>query len=407
MLPILALTVLLLFTAPLVRTEWTQPIALEDEDSFGMSTGIAALPDGRRSGVLLSLVPRGLPDKYATYGLRVHDSALQPFHVIDKERGCTQGTFLSESNKIFSVCTGTRAARVSDMQCDHDENSGCSEVLFEESVDGGSTWSKHVFVPRKDPADIVHRRGASIVSIKETSRLYVFYSKTDVYGNSAICYMTRPPGSLIFGQETALTRMQTQLTNFAVIAAVSARGTARNLHVGWIESDQFVYSYSTSGIVWYPPQALSSAVSVSQSFAGAQFLTFPGEKAERICVILVNSEHHGLVRCAEGKLDSSKKLDVLFGQDLLYVSAGMCSKDQMKAMIVARTKDETLKLFEYDAEKNAVKELEAPFAGKFEQEFPQVSCEKDEQDKATAVVKVVAYNRAEQKEYLTINKVPL
>ncbi len=44
MLPILALTVLLLFTTPLVRTEWTQPIALEDDDSFGMSTGIAALP---------------------------------------------------------------------------------------------------------------------------------------------------------------------------------------------------------------------------------------------------------------------------------------------------------------------------------------------------------------------------
>ncbi len=166
-----------------------------------------------------------------------------------------------------------------------------------------------------------------------------------------------------------------------------------------------MYSYSTSGIVWYPPQALSSsAVSVSQSFAGAQFLTFLGEKAERICVILVNSEHHGLVRRAEGKLDPSKKLDVLFGQDLLYVSAVMCNKDQMKAMVVARTEDETLKLFEYDAEKNVVKELEAPFAGKFEQEFPQVSCEKDEQDKATAVV---VYNRAEQKEYLTINKVPL
>ncbi len=383
---------------------WSEPVPLHADEYSGISPGISTPRSGSESDILLALTPREQMDKYASYGFREYADTLQPFKIIDNDRDCIYGALLfgaTNDQELYTVSVGARNPKSSTAECDTDITTGCSEVIFRESKDGGETWSPLVFAPRKNMTDLMHRKGASIIKIKDTGRIYIFYSKHEVFGKSTISFITRPESSSIFSAEVDIVKLPARLTDFAVISAATVVKGRQVLHVAWNQNGDLMYTSTENGITWDTPKTLAQIASLSQNFAAAQFMTFQ-ESSDTICIAFVTSaEHQGQILCGKGKLSASTVYTVPISAGLSYVSTGICQHSS-KAVIVSRTADETIRAFEFNLGGRNIKELEAPFAGKFMYEFPQVSCEVSRERPSELLLRVVAYERREQKEYLTI-----
>jgi len=394
---------LLLLIIHFTRSEWSTPVCIHSDSELGISSGISLISDSTssRSTILLSLFPK-TKDAKANYGLRIHDKdSIKPFVVIDNEHDCTYGMLASEPDgkTVYSVASGVRSKSSSTVECDEGDVLGCSEILFHESKDGGDTWSAPVMVDRSNSSDMVQRRGANIIEMKNNARIYVFYSRTETFGKTTISYITRPPDSMIFSREADVASLSESLVDYGVSAAATVNNNSPLLHVGWVQGRNLMYTTSTNGISWANPVILSTINSLSQNMQAAQFISFR-ELPGTICSTYVTGDYKAVIRCGKGLLRTTTP--VVIAESSAYVSAGAC-KGKNKIALAVRSVDESIRSFIFDMDNEKVTELPSPFGSKeFVYDFPQVSCENA--DNNSLYIKLVAYQRREHKEYLTINK---
>jgi len=383
-----------------VLLSWSKPERLHEQEFFGMSPGMVRTKLG--ADILLSLTARENPGQLSKFGFIEYEKSdeMKPFKLIDNDRDCTYGTMTGDQTKItylYSVSSGARTPKSSTAECDSGINKGCLEIMFRQSEDLGLTWTEPVFASRKNMTDLAHRRGASILHIPETGRVYIFYMKTEIFGQSYLAYITRPGGSTIFSTEYTISKL-VNIYDYAVSNAVTMVNKKQIFHLAWIQDGKFTYLATENVIYWGEQIVLDTAKSISQNYEGIQLVPFKIEhdSDELICAFYVDGNKNGQIKCNKGKLGKNDGYITKIDENLHYIRTGICP-DYNHAIIVARTGDETIKAYIYDNKLRKAIKIEEPFEGQFLIEFPQVTCE--DNGAGGFMAKVVAYNRREQTEY--------
>ncbi len=142
---------------------------------------------------------------------------------------------------------------------------GRSDVFYLISKDGGKTWTVPAPVARKDANDANNRTNPSALYVKETGRVWIFYSLQTPEGR-AIAASSRAPGSLVFSNERKLNIQYTNAAYYPKAAYTFAAGSCV-LHLAWTEyvgtssyNMKYLgrYTYSPdSGISWNQPRDLA------------------------------------------------------------------------------------------------------------------------------------------------------
>ncbi len=136
-------------------------------------------------------------------------------------------------------------------------------ISFSESLDGGNSWSK--LVPLHDMEEECGRFPTGARVIKETGRLYLFYSHYNFTSDKhSIRFMTRSPGSAKFSVErTVQNCVQASTINHIVKLEYSHIGKGRiALHVFWTEQSQtsasmYYIKSEDGGSSWTGPAAIT------------------------------------------------------------------------------------------------------------------------------------------------------
>lgn len=399
----------------LCSCEWSSPILLHDEADYGFSPEIFSNSIKLNSYILLSVLPRNKSQsEHSTLGFRVHSTLnnnLDSFTVIDSDYDSTFGSLRSsyDLSNMYSIATGTRKKHYSGTECDNADDAGCNEIWFRESSNNGKSWSIPEPIQRNNLSDRAHRQGGALLTLKDSSRIFIFFSKSEVLGKSSIAFTSRPPGSKIFSREIIISELKNAFLDFAVIATQNLYQKKSLLHVAWIEGNgNLMYSTSSNlGLKWSPPKNLFKVISISQNLAPAQFITSP-KKPEELCLSYVDEKHNVQLLCVEGDfINKDNNNPILIASGISYVRSEMCQNLNNIMVFVTRTTDETLRCFLYDYDNKQVIEIESPFKGQYLLEFPQVACDLITEDKNVINVKVVAFDRRNKKSLLTLGKFPL
>ncbi len=144
------------------------------------------------------------------------------------------------------------------------------EVVFQESVDQGNTWTAPAYIQRKNMTDRVTRYYPRVLYVKETGRLYIFYIAIKIgtephTGTAFISSATRAPGSKVLSDE----RMLFEIKNADLATMIPQMNVAYTyvsgkllLHLVWTgENDKIFHAYSgNAGITWSQPAVLGQTI---------------------------------------------------------------------------------------------------------------------------------------------------
>jgi len=190
---------------------------------------------------------------------------ISPFTIIDKEFDIFTDEFgnmnilhvsFENGRDHISVWSRTRNYGL----CTEDHTDGCEEVYYSETKDNGQTWGKPVPVPRKEMNDWVERRIPSVIYIKETGRVFIFYNAFHRSTlKSSIAFVTRPLGSSIFTNEVSFDVTAKSFEMHTPVYTIS--NNIATLHVFWTEEfsyslTTFMYTKGVNGLNWEKPRKL-------------------------------------------------------------------------------------------------------------------------------------------------------
>jgi len=168
-----------------------------------------------------------------------------------------------DGKHIYAVFSSGRYNEANNF-CSSSGTAGCHEVYFSESSSNGLTWSPSVKIERNDMRDMTLRDSISLIHIKKTNRLFIFFEYDNVKDRiGAVGFTTRPSESSYFTPEKLIFSAYKSKI-YAVHAGYSydkIQGTTL-LHVSWSQTDVEKYDYphqiyyassNNDGISWSAP----------------------------------------------------------------------------------------------------------------------------------------------------------
>ena len=159
---------------------------------------------------------------------------------------CTAGTVNGQS--IFVTFSARRS--ITSKNCTDTDVSGCSDIYFIESSNGGDSWTKPKAVPRRNMTDAANRKSPQVLYMEESKRLFIFYL-VPAEDDHAIFQVTRPEGSLLFSNEAQVYRNSYPMTKLQV-AYTNAYGESF-VHIAFEQLYWMTLLVSrTNGATWLP-----------------------------------------------------------------------------------------------------------------------------------------------------------
>ena len=157
--------------------------------------------------------------------------------------------------------------------CNADDTSGCFEIFFTESKDGGKIWSKPVMIPHDEPNDQRDRKGPRLIYVKETKQVFMTYQR-----NGPMAYTIRREDGA-FSKEAAFPFSMTTAYQSIVYTLTDTQVPMLHFfYVNWTYPEEHLMYTSSldGGLTWRSPQELiaymhqSSADSYFRPYAVAR-----------------------------------------------------------------------------------------------------------------------------------------
>jgi hypothetical protein len=280
------------------------------------------------------------------------------------------GTPYSVDGKhIFLMYHTFRDRSLKERTCEEADKGGCLEIDFTESKDGGLTWSAPVLMQRSNMNDAASRFAASVVFVKETGRLYLFYVK-QMNGQDQIAFVTRPPGSITFSPEKIV--LQTYYRQYVPGATYTMKANKPIIHLVYpVDEGKIMYAYSENAIEWKNPIVIANKVInclplISNSDVSNGTLFFGYVDNEEIPYLLT-SEDHGVKWSAPFKASNKPA----FEGDL-----DLCGTPQNQKLFFVAADRALENVFSiYDPLTKKITFEKPPF-GNMKMGYPSVSCGK-------------------------------
>lgn len=159
-----------------------------------------------------------------------------------------------DGKTLFAVSTTFRKTAGSP-NCRKGDTTGCSEIIFSESVTNGETWSVPLVAQRTDMDDFYFRIFPAIVYIKETGRILIYYAVASSVIDFSIAMITRPPNSKIFSKERILFKFSQPIGE--IRATYTMLNNQPIYHLGFTKVPKIIYTSSTDTINWKPFKILA------------------------------------------------------------------------------------------------------------------------------------------------------
>jgi len=179
---------------------------------------------------------------------------------------------------------------------------GCYDIYFTESADNGKTWTKWRQLDHGNQTDIYRRLGETTFIVKETGRMFVFYSVGSYEERNAIGFVTKPKDSSLFSRESIIATRGPHYVAAGIGASYTYDKGTLVLHVcweelwgkSWAEYDNIYYSQSRDmGIHWSEPRAIAhDATGAYIVIPVAQFFSNPSINPSML--FFVYSDRKGL-----------------------------------------------------------------------------------------------------------------
>jgi len=213
-----------------------------------------------------SLVSRKyLPDSSTLSSFSIKDQTFEGFAV---EGGNMNIIHVSAENGKDHIAVWSKERGSG--PCNSDNTRGCFDVYFAVSQDDGETWGKVIQVPRKNLTDWAGRERPSVLYIKETGRVLIFYRHYQSFEKKYyIGFVTKPSGSTIFSNEVLIEETKNvEIFNTPVYTYSNNKATIHLIYAVEVEDykTEFRYTSSINGINWEKPQLLYTSFSVYFKF---------------------------------------------------------------------------------------------------------------------------------------------
>ena len=116
-------------------------------------------------------------EAYLAYRKVLPDGKMTPMVQIEHVHGCKEVKAEGHHNgkDVTVVFSGERLSGATN--CTSHDTSGCLDVFYKDTSDGGSMWTPSRQVPRDDTKDVANRHGVSIIKIREYGFSWISYMK--------------------------------------------------------------------------------------------------------------------------------------------------------------------------------------------------------------------------------------
>jgi len=252
-------------------SKWEEPIKVNN-DEFNSIKPINLYYDHSTGIGYLTMLSYEKNDKQSLALRKIYprNSRLSPFSVKDKNFGGFEVDGGNENIIHASAENGKDHIAVwskerDDGPCDSDNTKGCVDVFYAESKDEGETWGTPRQIPRENLTDFAVRDRPSVLYIKESGRIFIFYRYYDNQGNTrTIGCVTKPSGSSIFSNEVLIAEAENAVyINTPVYSFSNNKATLHLVYLVEVEKSRidFLYISSINGVTWEKPKKLYSSFS--------------------------------------------------------------------------------------------------------------------------------------------------
>lgn len=365
---IFLLAVLLLLASP-CSCGWDEPISLEGEHTM-CELGKSAYRDPSTGTLHLICDEVYSDDEVAYLGtLRVY-----PNKTCDYMRYLYKDFWLSwtavpgidgagDGKHLFVQVSRSRISHKlpGDYACSEQDTSDCHDVYFQESNNSGESWSPPAqIISRSNMSDAYLRGAYAPLYIKETGRLYLFYTllKHRGVGTDAIGYITRPADSKVFSPERLVITGRTEYIS-PVGAVYTYKDRRAMIHLVWVDyNEDLMYSSSVDTYVWKTPVVLCKA---------SKGLYIPvisnTSISNNIFVFYINSSTVEMLISKDEGTTWSAPIEVAKAGAYHFIGTAYCGNQGNEFVFVVATFGWG-NFAMYDVKRNKLTKLEAPFRGK-------------------------------------------
>lgn len=245
---------------------WSKPLTIDTQKPIVIPVGLYQYTATGESNVFYAragksdqVVDLGTKTLFANYTLgnfnKLHQSSEPTLYgpLIGDDKG--ENLFLSWAT------SRTQEGK----ECNRDDRSKCSDIFFSESKNGGISWTTPIRVGREDMNDPVNRDFPRLLYVKETGRIYIFYSRFDDEKHSyVIGYVTKPAGSIILTKERLLPFEHEKVFH----VAYTIRNAETVIHLVFKNSNNdYMHTQSIDIMNWKAPAKICQGSAGNAGFA--------------------------------------------------------------------------------------------------------------------------------------------
>jgi hypothetical protein len=236
-----------------VQMAWTTPIKLTESSSDSTFPQIYTDPTTKISH-LLWIDNKGTDFKLA-YAKMFFNRTKSPTIFIETAHRARLSHIIGEGDgKHLLVTFDAKRTQGDNNACAGGVSTGCYEIFFTESKDGGATWSTPVMIQHSNPSDVIDRKGPRMIYVKESKQVFITYWK-----GGPMAYTTRLGDNGAFSKEALFPWSET--TAYESIAYTLNDLKAPVFHfvyVNWSYPEEHIMftQSSDAGKTWTNPVAL-------------------------------------------------------------------------------------------------------------------------------------------------------
>ncbi len=228
----------------------------------------------------------GSNDIYLFYKQIAADKSQSQGRQMEGVYGCDEISIDGDDNGKF-IYISFAGPRVSgESTCNDNKSTGCVDVYFKETKDGGETWTDSVPVHRNDMNDVARRMNLQLIHDKISGRTLLIYLKNDTEQQyTSVYFAQRTKDNDVFTNEQRLLPGQKLRP---AMTSTNAGGAVPVLHLAWSElvDGKYLGYYSRSingGIAWSAPTTLIKRIAgppllkfvTSRNTPGMLFMAYP------------------------------------------------------------------------------------------------------------------------------------